>query len=100
MSVISIDSSAELAQENFLATVDYEPATQHESHFGRLKISTARDQSTDGEHAYHAGYLEGYATADEIYNFYMNQLCSVNCSGFVPMELVEFVNQQNDWVEQ
>eukprot|EP00825_Cyclidium_porcatum_P014858 TRINITY_DN1812_c0_g1_i3.p1 TRINITY_DN1812_c0_g1~~TRINITY_DN1812_c0_g1_i3.p1 ORF type:complete len:321 (-),score=52.69 TRINITY_DN1812_c0_g1_i3:886-1824(-) len=92
------------AHKNNLLSV-YEPAimnyineSQHISHFATLQIITNPNYN-DTDQAYYAGYLEGYGTAEGLYNLYVNEICLFNCSGTPPQNLTDFLNEQENWVK-
>lgn len=79
------------------AYIYYDTADQHISHFATLTITTNQSY-TDDVQAYAAGYLEGNATAEDLFNMYLNVRNVVNESGFVPQNLSNFFYNQDQWV--
>ncbi|KAK9807611.1 hypothetical protein WJX72_004015 [[Myrmecia] bisecta] len=83
-----------------VASGSYIDAVHTVSNFGQLRVSTAA-AFDDAEQMYAAGYLEGWLSAERIYDYYINTheyfLHQLNASLPVPMKWLE---DQDSWVRQ
>ena len=62
--------------DEWVASAQYESADSHVSNFAQLKIRS-NEMYSDNEQMFAAGYVEGYLTAESIYQHYNNMLCQV-----------------------
>lgn len=85
--------------DGWTASATYSPAFVHKSNFAQLYIETNANYS-DNDQLYAAGYLEGFTTAESIFQHYNNMLCQVDCSGYVAPELKLFFEEQDAWTRE